>query len=220
MAAQLSRGGPRAGWKVAFNVAAVQRHFGLDGWLLGALAESCRLPVATPYNIVEGRKIKLEAELALKLGVDVVAGATLDFARAAIAAVVAAIELVDYSLPSGSLSDIVAHSFFHAGFVVGEPRESFVPLGPQEPTVIRNGEVVRGPDAALRIEEPASILLRASQLLERHGQVLRAGEWVLCGSLIDPVSVRPGDAFEIDYGALGKLELSITSPARSADSGA
>ena len=201
MARLLASEGPRAGWKVALNVAAVQTHFGLEGWLLGTVPEVGGPASGHRIAVPEGGRLKLEAELAVRLGA---AGGAVS-----VDAVAPAFELVDYARPSDSLEAIVRHSFFHAAALLGTTRAAFEPLTPPAPRVKRNGEVVREAVEALRVDSLEPIRERAATLLAGHDVRLGAGEWILCGSLIDPVSVRPGDVFDVDFGPLGSLHLDV-----------
>lgn len=207
MRRQLARVSERAGWKVAFNVPAVQRRLGIDGWLIGAIPRAGVREPGRAYPVAPSSKTKLEAEIGVCLRSDLTVDSSDAKVRSAVEVVAPAIEIVDFSLPSASLEEMVAYSFFHAGAVFGVGKGTFTPLGDDFPRVVRNGETVAGPSSAVPPFDLVGTLQRAAKLLAEHDEGLRAGDWILCGSLIDPVPMRPGDHFAIDYGPLGRLEL-------------
>lgn len=212
MRTQLERVTARAGWKVAFNVRAVQKRLNLDGWLVGALPQSTFLEDGEPWVLPDGGVPKIEAELALQMGRDVPADVSPDAARDAIEFYAPAIELVDFSKPMDSLEAMVSHSFFHAGARIGERHSQFTPLGEQYPQVSRNGDVVRGPVDEQRVPDPTVVVRRAARVLGAQGVGLRAGDWILCGSLIEPLPASAGDHFELDFGWLGRMQLTTPGP--------
>ena len=211
MKAQLERVPSRAGWKVAFNVKAVQERLNLDGWLVGALPRATFLHTSEPWVLPAGGVPKIEAEIAVQMREDVPADVSPEAALAAIEFYAPAIELVDFGQPADSLQTMVSHSFFHAGARVGERHSHFTALGEAFPQVSRNGEVVRGPVEEQRLPDPTVVVRRASRILAAQGAGLRAGDWILCGSLIEPLPASPGDHFELDFGPLGRMQLTATA---------
>lgn len=207
--AEQDRGLQRVGWKVALNVPAVQKHLGLDGWVLGALPAEGVLDEPI-FQASSESKIHLEAEIAIRLGSSLPSLASAEEAAESIEGYAPAIELVDYALPNdGGLAGISAHSFFHAGSWVAGAHGAFHPIGPEFPVVFRNGEKVAEAVPELVLNDPAAIALGAAALLERYDERLDGGDWVLCGSLIQPVEAAPGDLFQVDYGPMGRIEMRI-----------
>jgi 2-keto-4-pentenoate hydratase len=206
MRRQLQWVGERAGWKVAFNVRSVQQALGLDGWLVGAIPRAMVLD-APRFTVTTGLRLKLEAEIGLRLATDVAPDAGVDEARDAIGGFSAAVEVVDYARPAEGLTDVVAHSFFHAASWFAAEREHFTPLSTDRPTVHRNDIFVREPTPEQAVPDPGTVVARAAALLASAGLALEAGDRILCGSLIEPINVRPGDRFDIDYGELGTVHF-------------
>lgn len=207
--AEQDRGLPRIGWKVALNVPAVQKHLGLDGWVLGALPAASAL-VEPVFAVPAESRIHLEAEIAIRLGTSLPSRVTPEEAAEAIEGYAPAIELVDYALPKDrGLAQISSHGFFHAASYVGGAYGGFHPIGPDFPVVFRNGEPVAQAVPELALNDPAPIALGAATLLERYDERLDGGDWILCGSLVQPVEAAPGDLFVVDFGPMGQIELRI-----------
>lgn len=219
MAAQLARfraaiasGDERYGWKVAFNDPAVQQRFGLTaapvGWINGRLAVGS----GTAVRLRAGQRVHIEAEVMLHIGVDVDAGAPLEALRGAIAGVSPAIELVDYAIPGDGLAQIVEHSMFHAGTVVGERRRG-IPADASAALmqVLKNGEHAAGPVPGRVPADLAEIVRLVAAALEGHGERLLAGDCIICGSYIAPFPVATGDVVVAEYGfGLGSVSVSFT----------
>lgn len=207
--AEQDRGLQRVGWKVALNGPAVQKQLGLDGWIAAALPAECVLgePV---FETAPERSIHIEAEIAIRLGTSLPSRVTPQEAAESIEGYAPAIELVDYALPTNEgLTGIAAHSFFHAGSWVGGAHGGFHPIGPDYPVVFKNGEPVAGAIPELAVNDPSLVALGTATLLERYDEHLEGGDWIFCGSLIDPVEAVAGDHFTIDFGPMGTTDLRI-----------
>jgi 2-keto-4-pentenoate hydratase len=46
-------------------------------------------------------------------------------------------------------------------------------------------------------------------LLDRHGEALRSGDWLICGSLVEPARIARGEHAWADFGALGTVHVEI-----------
>lgn len=207
--------GRRLGWKIAFNDPAAQARLGLNGPLAGWLdpAHAVASGNAVPYP--SGAKIRVEAEIALRLASDVPASASPEKAAAAIAAVAPAIELVDMSRPSSGVPAMAEHSFFHFATVLGaeEPIERLESPSDALKELRINGES-HGPALPGRVPaDLGPLLVRLAALLGHHGEALRARDIVICGSFNDPVPVAAGAAIEADFGALGVVRTTLAAPA-------
>lgn len=203
------RGLQRVGWKVALNAPPVQKQLGLDGWVVAALPAECVLDEPV-FEAAPERKIHIEVEIAIRLGTSLPSRVTPEEAAESIEGYAPAIELVDYALPTNEgLTGISAHSFFHAGSWVGVAHGGFHPIGPEYPIVYKDGEPVAGAVPELAVNDPALIALGTAALLERYDERLDGGDWIFCGSLINPVEATAGDEFAVDFGPMGAIDLRI-----------
>src|SRR5690349_2504367 len=110
---------PRAGWKVALNVPSVQRRLGLSRALAAPLSALQVHANGAALQVPADALLHVEAELALRLNADVTELKTTAELRALIESYAPCLELVDYKHPRGDLQAMFAHSFFHAGLVLG-----------------------------------------------------------------------------------------------------
>jgi 2-keto-4-pentenoate hydratase len=193
---------PPAAWKVAVNFAAFQRRLGLTHSLAAPIdslsihASGAELPSAA------ARLLHVEAEIALRLGIDLDASSTEDTVRASIESYAPCLELVDYALPRSGLPALFAHSFFHAGVVLGPSvaRDAFVTL-PRDLPSASDGRGTLHPRVADTVPDDLAHALQS--VLERAleaGTQLYRGQLLLCGSYIEPLPLAPGARVKVDYG--------------------
>jgi 2-oxo-hept-3-ene-1,7-dioate hydratase len=194
----LGRGMPRLGWKIGINDPRMLARLGLEapvvGWLDGARA----LRSGEVYMVPPGTRVAIEAEVAVRVG-----------GGGAVAAVAPAFELVNYSVPANSLEGVLEHDIFHDAVVLG--RETLpVPVADGEwPTIVRNGTEVARRDPSLLVLQPASTIRHVAAVLARHGETLEADDWLILGSLIQPIPVHAGDRLTADFGPLGRVSVEI-----------
>src|SRR4051812_9249689 len=101
--AALASGTGRLGWKVAFNVRAVQERLGLDGSLVAGLTRATLPADGAVHSLSGTTRPALEGEVAVWLGKDVGADDLEPRAADAIASWAPAVEIVDFTR---SLDDI------------------------------------------------------------------------------------------------------------------
>src|SRR5207245_1228809 len=95
---------------------------GRYGPVVGARPRAAVLAPGPGRSLAGSPLVCAEPEVAIHLGRDVPAGADGEAARAAIAALGAAIELVDIDRPLDDLETILAANVFHRAVVLGPPR--------------------------------------------------------------------------------------------------
>jgi 2-keto-4-pentenoate hydratase len=209
----LAGGMPRAGWKVGLNVREMQERLGLGASAVAWLDGRRVLRSGGAFAAAPGSAIHVEAETALRLGADVPAGSSAEAARAAIAERMPALELVDYARPRGDLEAILAHSIFHAATVLGTPtRVVERAVGSTLPRVDVGGSVRAVANPAWAPPEFGALLVHVAARLATAGEALRAGDLVICGSYVQPLAVAPGDEITADFGAFGRVSVTITPP--------
>jgi len=211
---------PRFGWKVALNVPAIQAQLGIAHAGLGWLHGRRRFDDGACLGDTEGRRLLVEAERAVRVARAVEADASLEQARAAIAAIAPALEIVDFAQPASGLDAIVAHSMFHYGTVLGgeAPLDRAADLGADHPRVTVDGGGEQLPHAEYVPADAAESVRFCAAYLGAFGERLEAGDWILCGSYTQPQALGPGQRLEAHFGArLGRLSISVAPAASDAD---
>lgn len=195
-----------AGWKVAFNVKAVQEKLGVTRALAAPLPTLRTYAPGATMDVAVERRIHVEAELVLRMGADVRRAGDPLVADG----VAPCLELVDYALPRTDLATMFTHSFFHAGVVLGAWRP-LAQLPELQPGYPRTGSHHRQPDQVP--DDILDALAGAAERIFDAGGTLRRGQLILCGSFIEPAPLVPGQAITVDYGpALGTLSIARSAP--------
>ena len=153
-------------------------------------------------------KLACEAEIAIRLGCD--DPRSLAAARAGIAALAPALEVVDYGGLSTDLDVVVASASFHHGAVIGDARPSSdaPTIDAECPRVSLNGARVGVPDPTV-VPDLATIVVHVAETLTRYGERLRAGDWILSGACMAAMRVRAGDVVVADFGPLGAVDVTF-----------
>ncbi|MGE0599329.1 MAG: hypothetical protein AB7J35_07200 [Dehalococcoidia bacterium] len=208
----IADGMPRLGWKIGINDPAAQERMGLTETLIGWLDGRRVFREGEPYSPPVGATPRIEAEVAVRMAADLPRGASFDEARAAIDSVAPAIEFVNGAKPIVPLDEMLAHDILHDGVLFGPDAPLDTALGLVAegfPAVRHNGELIRAGIAGRYPDDLAEIVAHTADVLAEYGEVLRAGDRIICGSYIDPFPVSSGDTVEVDFGALGKLSFSV-----------
>jgi 2-keto-4-pentenoate hydratase len=191
----LAGGAERVGWKIGLNVPAVQERLRIDGAVVGHLTSATMAESASAHAIGDASQAVVEPEIAVEVGRD-----------GAVAALGAAIEVVDISLPFEDVEAILARNVFHRAFLLG-PREGLGAPAKVEAVVSVNGE--ERARASASTEMTATVALVAESLAAA-GERLEPGDVIIAGSVTVPVPVQPGDAVTVDLEPLGRLTADFT----------
>jgi 2-keto-4-pentenoate hydratase len=200
------------GRKIGLTSLAAQRQFGVDQPDLGLLWQSTRFVsgAVIPFDTLLFPRV--EAELALILARDIDDPALPPEAlRAAVAAVVPALEIVDSRVADWrvTLADTVADNASGWGFVLGGPQR---PLGACDLSLMpmrmtRGGALVSEGSGAAVMGDPLTALAWAAQQAVALGQPLRAGDVVMTGALGPVVPAERGDHFVATIGDFPPVEV-------------
>ncbi|MBN8965706.1 MAG: fumarylacetoacetate hydrolase family protein [Rhizobiales bacterium] len=143
-----------------------------------------------------GTKPAAEAEIAAHLGRDLPANASREEARAAIAAIGPAIELADIDCPMDDVTAILSGDIFQRHVMLG-PRDTTrngARLDGLKARVARSGVDVAVPDD---LQAPTGdiidIVRHVANVAAAIGDGLRAGQFIICGSLTPPMFLQPGE---------------------------
>jgi 2-keto-4-pentenoate hydratase len=199
----------RLGWKIGFNDSDSQQKHGLAGPVLGFLRRDRLLKPGDAFVVPNGATIKAEAEVAIRVGCDVPAGTTVEVAEEAIAALAPAIEVVDVTHTLAGVEALLSGNLYHAAVLLGPEYRS----GVRDPRAVisaqmrANGKKAGISEAHRLPLHLGEIVRHAADTLGRHGETLRAGDWIISGSIIEPLVVAPGTVIEIDMPPLGRVAL-------------
>jgi len=208
--------GRRLGWKIGFNDRASQERLGLREPVIGFLHREARLASGDTFRAPPGSSLKVEMEIALRIGRDVAADASADESEAAIVALAPAFEVVDVTHPLEGLEALLRGNLYHAAVVIG-PESGAVPKDPRRAIHgrLRTESGVVREVAAQRLPERFGNFVRVvAATLGRHGERLCAGDWIICGSIVEPLVVEPGHHIHGEIASLAPISLAIGAQAR------
>ena len=190
----LAQSAEPVGWKVGFNVPAIQEKLGIDGPLAGFLTGDTLLDDGAVWSLGEDGPVVVEQEVAVELGED----------GRSFAALLQALELADPADLSLGVEQILAGNIFHRGVAFG-PR-----VRADEPgsgRVLVNGEVTHELTPEQTRDHLAAMVEAVRRRLKAAGEQLRPGERVITGILVPPHTAESGDSVRLELDALGAVEL-------------
>ncbi len=188
-------GAEAIGWKVGFNVPAIQEKLGISAPLAGFLTSAGLLEDGATFSVGDGRLVA-EPEVAVELG---------DDART-IVALLPALELADPPDLSWDVETILAGNIFHRAVAFGPRTESVVP---GEARVLVNGEERERVPAERTSAHLEAMVAAVGDRLAAAGEQLRPGDRIITGVLAPPPSVGAGDRVRLELDGLGAVELSF-----------
>jgi 2-keto-4-pentenoate hydratase len=204
--ARLSAGGRLIGWKVAFGRAAAKEKLGISAPLVGFLLDRALLDSGASVSLSGWQKPVAEPEIAIHVGRDVAAGADRDAAKAAIAALGPAIEIVDVDVPADDVEAILAGDIFQRHVVLGLHDAAYAGarLDGLVGWVMRSGEALAVPaDLESNTGNLVDIVRHVAEVAAECGEALRAGHVIIAGSVVPPLFVTVGETVSFELAPVG-----------------
>jgi 2-keto-4-pentenoate hydratase len=200
------------GWKAGFGAPASLKRFELDGPLIGFMTDASALADGSEIDIEGWGRAVAEPEIFVVLGSDIDPGAGPDGARAAVRAVGPAIELANIDPPPEQVEEILAGNIFHVGVVLGneDPARAGADLSRLEARVTVDGNELH---RTTRLEEMTGqiveVVSHLAALLAGHGETMRAGDVVICGSVVPPIDLAPGMTVGFELRPMSPISISV-----------
>ncbi|GLR67076.1 2-keto-4-pentenoate hydratase [Acidocella aquatica] len=200
------------GRKVGLTAKAVQAQLGVGQPDFGVLFEDMCIKDG---GILQASKViqpKAEAEVAFILSADLPsADVSREEVAAAVAEVVAAIEIVDSRIADWKITfaDTVADNGSSAFYVLGSTPKplSGLDLWTCGMALEVNGEVTSLGAGVACLGHPLNAATWLARTLAERGEPLRAGDVVLTGALGPMVIIKPGDVVKASIGGLGSVSF-------------
>src|SRR5712691_1829215 len=205
--------GPLIGYKIGCTSAVMQQYLNIPHPCGGGVFAGGVHPSGASLRAKDFVRVGVECEIAVRLGRDLMpldAPFTADKVMQAIDAYLPAVEIVDDRYADWQTlgaPTLVADDFFAAGCVLGNPvARSAVPdlLSVIGRAIINGNEVGQGSGADV-LGHPHHALAWLANHLASDGNALRAGEFVLTGSLVKTVWLNAGDQVMMELSGLGSV---------------
>jgi len=209
--------GPVAGHKIGCTTPVMQAFLGIDHPCAGGVLAATVHHVEARVRYCDYVRVGAECEIAVRLGADLgPSGAPFDRARVApaVAEVLAAMEIVDDRYRDYRTLDVptlIADDFFNAGCVLGPPvaRWRDHDLAALRGVTRLNGAAVGQGEGRAVMGHPLEALAWLANLRASLGVGLRAGEFVLLGSVVETRWVSPGDEVTVGIEGLGEVRATF-----------
>lgn len=208
--------GPVAGYKIGCTTPVMQKYLGIDHPCAGGIfADSIH---ASPVTLKHRnfRHIGVECEIAVRLERDLPAGPfTRDSVADAVGECMPAIELVDDRYTDYTQLDaasLIADDFFGAGCVLGPARRDWqsLDLAACAAFMTVNGKDAGRGTGAMVLGHPLAALAWLAGNLAERGQMLKAGDIVMTGSMVETRWLNAGDWVDVSIEGLGVAAVSLT----------
>jgi 2-keto-4-pentenoate hydratase len=205
---------PPAGFKIGATTKRMQAYLGLTGPAAGFVPAAGLHATPARLRFADFVNPGVECEVGLRLGADIPFGpCTRDQAAAAVAEVFAAIEIVEKrygDLGALGTPTLIADQVFHAGGVLGTPREGWrdLDLGATRGRMEIDGSLYGEGVGADLLGHPMEALawLAGSGAAQVFGG-LKAGQVVFLGSVTPPAWIEGPATVLVDFDTLGKVSL-------------
>ena len=209
---RLKAGEKLVGWKVGFGAPAALQRLGLDAPLVGFLTDKVLLPPNGTVSIQGWTKPAAEPEVAVYLGQDLTG--TIDSAqtRAAIASLGPAIELADVHFPPDDVEAILAGNIYNRHVVLGgaDSSRAGCNLNGLRGRISHNAEELAPvSDLQALTGNILDIVSHVASLLTLFDEELRAGEFIICGSIIPPCWVQPKDRITYSLESIDSIAINL-----------
>lgn len=216
--AVVASGHDRAGWKVGSTSLEAQKLLGTSGPGASPVLAPFSYPNGAAIPIYAAHQPALEGEFALRFGKDLpVRNEPYEEAEVldAIDAVAPGLEVVGSRRVGGLFgqgrmlvnADFGANIAFAHGDWVSDWRAH--DLAAAGVSLIINGEVIAEGTGALALGSPLNVAVWLANNLSSRGIGIRAGEFVTTGTCTGVKPVKAGDQVTVDFGPIGKLEVSF-----------
>ncbi|WIX88301.1 fumarylacetoacetate hydrolase family protein [Amycolatopsis sp. DG1A-15b] len=209
--------GPVSGWKIGATTVYARQYLGVPGPLAGAMFERFHHVEGSPIPADTMTMGVAEPEFAFRLKADPGLSPSLTAVLDAVDTMFLAIELPDSRYTDHRHAggpQLLADAACAGRFVAGRPVPGWRDLDlPRRPVVLHaDGEEFSRGSGSLVLGDPRLALHWLAMELPRHGRSLRPGDIVTTGTATPPCPIRAGGHVVADFGELGSVEATFTSP--------
>lgn len=210
-------GGGVAGFKLGATNAAAMQRLGVERPFTGPVLSACVHAQPAAMRRDDFNVGIIEAEWCVRLGADIGGDGTRPTREALAAAIDQAfpvIEVADTRLEQWSACPppaILADLGFGGALITGAPVPGWrdADLAAATVRLMVNGELSREGAGAAVLGHPLDALAGFIEELGARGEKLHAGQIVTTGTWTAPYMAQRGDRIEADFGALGRVTLSL-----------
>jgi 2-keto-4-pentenoate hydratase len=207
---RLDAGEKPIGWKVGFGAPASLESLGLEMPLVGFLTNKVLLRSDSTLSVAGWTKPAAEPEVAVYLKDDLSGITDRDTVKAAIGALGPAIEIADVNFPPQDVDAILAGNIYNRYVILGksDPSGAGSNLDGLVGRVYRNGqEIASVTDLQALTGNYVDIVGHVANLLSSLGQMLRAGEVIITGSIVPPLWIESMEEVQYELDPIDALRV-------------
>lgn len=203
--------GPVAGLKIATTTRIMQQLMGIDHPCMGTIFAARVFAAPATITKADFINVRVECELAVRLGRDLPktsAPYTRESARAAVSHIMAAFELIedrhaDYK--STRALTLIVDNAWNGGIVIGpaKPLPQEMELNGITGTLKSNGKEI----ATGKTDDPMGALAWLANTAAEVGRPLAAGMVVITGSVIPTLDIAPGERLDFNLEGVGETTM-------------
>lgn len=209
---------PLYGWKIAATSIAGQKHIGVDGPLAGRILAERVIEDGGDCALGNNLMKVAEMEFAFRMAQDMPprsAEYTQDEVMAKVASLHPAIEIPDSrynNFERVGLASLIADNACAHRFVLGPEAQDWrgMDLATHKVRGLRDGRVTEEGQGSNVLGGPIIALTWLANELSHHGMTLGRGQVVTTGTCVKPLTIAAGDRVEGDFGALGRVAVTMT----------
>ena len=217
MRADQAGGARLVGWKAGFGAPPVQAQLRLGAPLVGYLINRAIVPSGEQVRLTGWTRPVAEPEIAIYVDRDLSGDVDRATAKTAISALGPAFELADVDGPTDDVEAILAANVFQRRVVLGQPDAALAGARVRgiEVAVLKSGAPIDVPaDLQANTGDLVDILCHVARVAAANGERLRAGQFVIAGSIVAPLYLE-GDTQDQLVFRLGSTEVAAMVDVRS-----
>lgn len=211
---RITAGEKPLGWKIGFGAQAARERLKISAPLVAFIMQGALLKSGAPVNVKHWTQPVAEPEIAVQLASDLPAGSNAAAARAAIASLTPAIELLDLDpvATQDNVDAVLAGCIYQRHVVLGANSRSGGETADLSARVFRRGALAaKTDDPEAATGKLPNLLTHLADLLGAFGENLKAGDIVICGSTVAPPQIAPDEtefAYRLD--PIGDVSVRFT----------
>lgn len=210
-----ARGERIAGYKIGCISDTMQRQLGIDHAVFGHVWASEIYPSGAELRSEHYDGLAIEGELAVRLKDDVPSSSWLRNNPDVIASYYACIELHNHvfrGTSSNRAAELITNNAIHAGVVLADEEACSSHFNPNTILRVDRNTQRLGQGVVSHLHNsPSDVVVAVSKHLERYGQQLKQGQFVLTGSPLPLWNVSPGDRITVQYDGLASTHCTIVN---------
>lgn len=214
LARKVAVGESHLGWKVGLTAKAIQDQFNVHEPVCGYLLKSGMIASGSQGDAAQLIGPGIENEICFRMATDLAGpNATAQTACAAVAELYPAMELVENRGDfTAQLAVSLADNVQQSGFVLGPGLvlSDDLDITTINAMVFINDEQVGEGNATAVLGNPFNSLAWLANKLAEVGRVVKAGEFVMAGSLTRQFPMQKGDQIRTEFSGLGTVEFGLT----------